>query len=193
MKAETFNPVLRRPPGSRLFLMLPFLFLLILSCQKGDEPYPGMAFVALAWEVTEPEYLEMENPFIPPVFYWDWFYRIDPGVYYIYYEGRHRVGGKINPFAWELEYEIWEYEGKRGRHYWQDGENGPDAYFTIVCSPFGPEVYHEKYTPEKSLLPDERILPAPGTEKEIILEEFAHSFGIRLRYRQVIPRSTITE
>jgi hypothetical protein len=193
MKAERFNPANLRSPKNRLMLLLPVLLLLIVSCQKGDEPYPGMAFVSLSWEVTEPEYIEMENPFIPPVFYWDWFYRIDPGVYFIYYEGRHRVGGKATPYAWELEYEIWEYEGKRGRHYWQDGEPGPDAYFTIICLPFGPEVYHEKYNTEKRLQSEEQIMPALGTEKEIVLEEFAHSFGIRLRYRQVIPRSTITE
>ncbi len=193
MKAKISGPACL--PATRInYARLSFLLLiplsLLFSCEKGDDPFPGLAFVAVSWTVVQPEYIEMDNPFMPEVFYWDWFYRVDPGVYYVYYEGNHRVGGKINPYAWELEYEIWEYEGKRARYFWQDDENGPDAYFTIVCTPFGPEVFHEKDYPEKTTYADGQVIPVPGTENEIIIEELSHNFGFRLRYRQVIPRSS---
>ncbi len=192
MKAKKFNlawPAAPKINSALLSLLLLIPLSLLFSCQKGDDPFPGLAFVAISYTVVEPEFIEMENPFIPELFYWDWFYRTDPGLYYIYYEGDRRVGGRSNPYAWEIEYEIWEYEGKRARYFWQEGETGPDAYFTIVCSPYGPEVHHEKDYPEKTTWDDDQIISAPGTEKEIIIEELSHNFGFRMRYRQVIPRS----
>ena len=79
-----------RPTVTGIFLLA--VILLISSCEKGSYGEYGLAFVAFAWIEDEPEYIEIENEFIPALFYWDWFYRVDPGLYYIYYEGDHRRG-----------------------------------------------------------------------------------------------------
>ena len=71
-------------------ILLLAVILLILSCEKGSYGEHGLAFVAFTWIEDEPEYIEIENEFIPAVFYWDWFYRVDPCIYYIYYEGEGR-------------------------------------------------------------------------------------------------------
>ncbi len=171
-----------------LAFLLPAVLMLIPSCYKGEYGQPGLAFVAFTWIEDEPSYIEIENEFIPPVFYWDWFYRVDPGIYYIYYEGDHRRGGRINPYAWELEYEVWENPGKKGKHLWQTGPDGPDAYFTIELSPFGPEVFYEELYPEKSAKQEDEPGINMNIGEVIILEKQSNNHNLRLTYRKVEPR-----
>ncbi len=171
-------------------ILLLAVILLILSCEKGSYGEHGLAFVAFTWIEDEPEYIEIENEFIPAVFYWDWFYRVDPCIYYIYYEGNHWRGGRTNPYAWELEYEVWENPGKKGKHPWQTGSDGPDAYFTIELSPFGPEVFYEELYHEKSAVPVEEHEVIINDSEEIIIEKQSNSYNLRLRYKRVEPRGS---
>ena len=171
-------------------ILLLAVALLISSCEKGSYGEHGLAFVAFTWVEDEPEYIEIENEFIPAVFYWDWFYRVDPGLYYIYYEGNHRRGGRIIPYAWELEYEVWENPGKKGKAFWQPGDDGPDAYFTIELSPFGPEVIYEEVYHEKSAVPVEEQEDIISDSEEFIIEKQSNNYNLRLRYKRVEPRGT---
>lgn len=174
-----------------VFGILLLAALLILgSCKKGEDGYPGFAFVEFTWIDTEPEYIEVENEFIPAIFYWNWFYRVDPGLYFIYYEGVHWRGGRGHPYAWELEYEVWENPGTKGKPFWQDGEDGPDAYFTIECSPFGPELYYEEFFPEKSAVSDQEYDIILDNGEEIVIERQHNQYNIRLRYKRVDPRGS---
>ena len=169
-------------------ILLLAVILLISSCEEGSYGESGLAFVAFTWVEDEPDYIEIENEFIPAVFYWDWFYRVDPGIYDIYYEGNHSRGGRINPYAWELEYEVWENPGKKGKHPWQTGPDGPDAYFTIELSPFGPEVFYEEVSPEKSARPDEGSEIIMNDGDVIIIERHSNNLSLRLTYRRVESR-----
>lgn len=169
-------------------ILLLLLIMLFPSCEEGNDGLPGFAFVAFTWIDTEPEYIEIENEFIPEIFYWDWFYRVDPGLYYIYYEGTQRRGGREHPYAWELEYEVYENPGERGKLFWQDGDDGPDAYFTIECSPFGPEIYYEEADIEKSTsLNDEQEIVI-NTGDGMIVEKHHNNYSLRLIYKKVQPR-----
>lgn len=155
------------------------------SCEKGEYGEPGFAFVAFSWVDAEPDYLEIANDFIPAVFYWDWFYRVDPGIYYVYYEGKY---GR-NDYAWELEYEVWEKEGKRAEFVWLEPENGPDAYFTVELSPFGPEVIYEEVEVEKQGYVDNSDSHPMEVGQEVILEKHHEGYSLRLRYKRVEPRN----
>ncbi|TVR68276.1 MAG: hypothetical protein EA408_13710 [Marinilabiliales bacterium] len=174
---------------SAAWALLAAVLLLLPSCYKGEYGQPGLAFVAFTWIDDEPAYIEIENEFIPPVFYWDWFYRVDPGLYYIYYEGVHRRGGRLNPYAWELEYEVWENPGKKGKHPWQVGPDGPDAYFTIELTPFGPEVFYEEVYPEKSAQLEDETEIIMNNGDVIIIEKQNKNHTLRLTYRKVAPRN----
>ena len=156
-----------------------------ISCEKGEIGEPGLAFVAFTWVDHEPEYIEIANDFIPATFYWDWYYRVEPGIYYVYYEGIYRR----SPYAWELEYEVWENEGKRGKHAWVKGPDGPDAYFTIELSPFGPEVIYEEVYLDKSGagFGNHTIIPEIGSS--YVVEKQNKDYNLRLRYNRVEPRS----
>lgn len=178
------RPVMHYPGVMLLVAALSFL----PSCEKGEEGLPGLAFVAFSWVTDEPDYIEIENEFIPAVFYWDWYYRVDPGTYYVYYEGEHRRSSGMEPYAWELEYEVWENPGKPGKYYWEEGPDGPDAYFTVELSPFGPEVYYEEVTAEKSAGTEETEAPLFQPGHEIIVEKQVKNFNLRLKYKMVTPR-----
>ena len=172
-----------------LTILLFSLLLSFSSCRKGLYGDDGWAFVSLTWIDDEPEYLEIENDFIPRVFFWDYYYRVEPGLYFIYYEGVHRRGGRVTPYAWELEYEVWVNKGERGKAYWQVGEDGPDAYFTIECSPFGPEVFYEEVYPEKSASLNEDTEVVMNDGEVIIVEKQSENYTMQIRYRKVEPRN----
>ncbi len=164
-----------------IILTLSFSF---LSCEKGEYGQPGYAFVAFTWADAEPDYIEIANDFIPAVFYWNWFYRVDPGIYSVYYEGKHNR----RTYAWELEYEVWENEGKRAKYVWVEPTDGPDAYFTIELSPFGPEVIYEEVKVEKQGYVDDSESHFLEVGQEVILEMLHEDYNLRLRYQRVEPR-----
>ncbi len=193
MKTTTYTRLFNYMWRSRhiCYLKVPVLVLVLLltiqSCEKGEFGEPGLAFVAFTWVDSEPDYIEIANDFIPAVFYWDWYYRVDPGVYSIYYEGTRRVSGGLQAYAWELEYEVWENPAKQARYRWDEAPNAPDAYFTIELSPSGPKVYHEDIYPDKSS-PDTGLnLTIPEVGTSIIVEKANHNYNLRLTYKRVMP------
>ena len=161
---------------------------LTVSCDKAYDGWPGRAYVALAWYGHEPDYIEMGNEYIPALFYWNEYYRVAPGMYWIYYEGRYRRGGRDYEYSWELEYEVWEVPGTRGKPF-RDGEDGPDAWFTIELTPDGPEVLYEESYPLKSALSNDDAGLILQNEDEIIFEKYSNNYGIRIRYKKAHPRS----
>ena len=165
-----------------VLLIVAFSF---LSCEKGEYGQPGFAFVAFSWVDAEPDYIEIANDYIPAVFYWDWFYRVDPGIYTVYYEGTH----KRNTYAWELEYEVWENDGKRAEFVWLEPKDGPDAYFTVELSPSGPEVIYEEVEVEKQGYIDDSDSHPMKVGQEVILEKHHEGYSLRLRYKRVESRN----
>ena len=160
------------------------LSLSFTSCEKGEYGQPGYAYVAFTWVDAEPDYIEIVNDYIPAVFFWNWFYRVDPGIYSVYYEGKHNR----RTYAWELEYEVWENDGKRAEFVWIEPKDGPDAYFTVELSPFGPEVIYEEVEVEKQGYVDDSDDHPAEIGHEIILEKHQEEYSLRLRYKRVEPR-----
>lgn len=184
---QFFNNIWR-DAHARFFKVSAFAILLTLalaSCEKGELGDPGFAFVAFTWVEDEPDYLEIANDFIPAVFYWDWYYRVDPGVYHVYYEGLFRR----ESYAWELEYEVWENPGERGKYAWEEGLVGPDAYFTIELSPFGPEVIYEEIYPDKSEADGKTELVMPEIGSSFTVEQQNNDYKLRVTYRKVELRT----
>lgn len=165
-------------------LLMFAVMLLSGSCEKGYDGEPGMAFVSFIWTQDEPDYVENDNEFIPVTFVWDWYYPAAPGLYHTYYEGVHSSGGQLYEYAWELEYEVWENPGTSGRLF-EDGENGPDAYFTVECNPYGPDTYYEEAYPEKSASGNESNDTLINNGDEIVIEKSDKNFNMRLTYKKV--------
>jgi hypothetical protein len=181
-------PQKRQIKAIRFLTLLGCLFILSFSfssCEKGELGQPGYAFVAFAWVDAEPDYIEIANEFIPAVFYWDWFYRVDPGLYAVYYEVKHNR----RAYAWELEYEVWENPGKRAKYVWLEPTDGPDAYFTIELSPYGPEVIYEEVKVEKQGFIDDSDNYHTEIGQEVILEKQHEDYNLHLRYKRVEPRN----
>lgn len=153
------------------------LILSLTGCEKawhGHDGRPGDAYLSLAWQVAEPTYIDAGTGAIPPVFYWGEYYRIYPGHYYIYYEGRIWNGMYWSWYAWEVEYDIWLNAGEPGDWYY-NGADGPDNFFTIECNPYGPFIYHDyKSTGE----PD----------NEISVTKKADGYELRAIYRKAVPK-----
>jgi hypothetical protein len=165
--------------------ILSALWLLPTSCcdDRGDDGRPGRAYLALHWEVDMPDYLNAGTPDIPATFEWGRYYRAFPGWYTLYYEGSFFNGQNNVNYAWDMEYEIYEMAGSKGTYY-SDGDDGPDAFFDLVLSPFGPFI--EEYISNKM---------APGATLEIIeesddltvLKMENNTYGIRMNIRKAEP------
>ena len=166
-----------------LFLALAALFL--SSCYQepwyGHNGQPGNAFLSLTWVDAKPEYIDAGTGDIPPVFEYGRYYKSWPGYYTMYYDGRFWNGQAHAFYAWEVDYEIWETSGEPGGMYY-NGANGPDNYFTIEMSPFGPWIYGPGY--KSAALPEGYKLVEEDEEK-IVIEKEDTSFGIRITYRSV--------
>jgi hypothetical protein len=162
--------------------ILAFLWILPSSCcdDRGDDGRPGRAYLALHWEVDMPDYLNAGTPDIPSTFEWGRYYRAYPAWYTLYYEGSFFNGQNNVNYAWDMEYEIFEMAGKKGTYY-GDGEDGPDAFFDLILSPFGPFI--EEYIANKS---------TPGSTAEILEENSdytvmmleSNGYGIKMIIRK---------
>ena len=168
-------------------LIIGILFIIgFYSCQKawyGRDGRPGNAFIALQWNEAEPSYIDAGTQAIPRIFYWDEFYKINPGVYQIYYEGSVWAGNGWANYYWEVSYEIWEVEGERGDWYY-NGEDGPDNYFTIECNPYGPyvsNIYKEAPADTKWDILEE-------SENKIIILQKAEGIQMKVSYTRVAAR-----
>ena len=179
--------------GSKIFhnilslkkiIVLLIIVFIIFSCKKdayyGHDGRPGDAYISLTWEVSQPDYLNAGTGAIPPVFQWGRFYKAYPGYYSLYYEGSVWNGSYWSYYAWEVNYEIWITKGENGGWYY-DGADGPDTYFTLQCSPYGPYIYNEY----KSLCLNSKydLLEDTGEIITVIRESEGHS--IKITYKKL--------
>ena len=159
------------------------LLLSLTACNKhawyGRDGRPGDAFLSLTWQVEEPTYIDAGTGAIPPVFHWGNFYKIQPGYYDLYYEGSVWTGTHWANYAWEVVYEIWEVPGENGDWYYH-GADGPDNYFTIECSPYGPYVQ----SPYKSTEPDSKYELIEENESEVIVVQKGDGINLKITYKK---------
>lgn len=178
----------KKLPGLTALLIL----LGLTACEKawhGRDGRPGNAWLSLTWQVTEPTYLDAGTGAIPPVFQWGEYYRIQPGSYFIYYEGRVWTGMYWAWYAWEVQYDIWRLPGEPGDWYCH-GANGPDNFFNIECNPNGP--YISNYYKSADDSPAEIIEYSEGDIIQLVKEE--GGFELKVTYTKVAPKSeNITE
>ena len=177
-------------PQFRWLFYLALATFILSSCYTepwyGHNGRPGNAFLSLSWIDAKPDYIDAGTGDIPPMFQYGQYYNAWPGFYTLYYEGRYWSGQAHAFYAWEVDYEIWKTTGEPGGMYY-DGANGPDNYFTVECSPFGPWVYGPGY--KTSELPDGYELKESSDEK-IVIEKEGNDFGITITYRKVSPRNS---
>lgn len=177
-----------RITGPRVFwlFVLAMAALFLSSCYQepwyGHNGQSGNAFLSLTWVDAKPEYIDAGTGDIPPVFEYGRFYKSWPGYYLMYYEGRYWNGQAQAFYAWEVEYEIWETSGEPGGMYY-NGTNGPDNYFTIEMSPYGPWIYGPGY--KTAELPEGYKLVEEDDESIVIEKEDTY-FGIRITYRNAV-------
>ncbi|RLD58584.1 MAG: hypothetical protein DRJ05_07790 [Bacteroidetes bacterium] len=158
------------------------LILGFTSCQKawhGHDGQPGDAFISLTWQVEEPSFIDIGTGAVPPVFYWGESYEIRPGNYSLYYEGQVWTGSSWANYSWEVMYEIWEEAGERGDWYY-NGSDGPDNYFNIDCSPYGP--YVSNGYKSSNLISGYNLISE--SEDEITVEQKADGMKMKITYRK---------
>jgi len=170
----------------RISIILFFISgLLLNSCYVtpwyGEDGRQGNAYVALTWVDAKPDYIDAGPSGIPPVFYWDQYYRAVPGYYSLYYEGSVWNGYGKSFYAWEIYYEIWRMEGENGGLYYH-GADGADTYFTLECSPYGPYIYEDLYKDQPAGF--ELI---QNSEDEVTIEKTDGAFRLRATYKKVEP------
>ncbi len=165
------------------------LVIFFSSCDDdwyGSNGRPGNAFVSVAWEVAQPDYLDTGSPDIPAYFQWGRYYHANPGVYFLYYEGHIPNSYGYSVYAWEIEYSIWINQGEPGGYH-HHGYDGPDNYFTLLCSPYGP--YIDNYY--KSGNSDQNITMENINEKEIKVTMKGKDFLFEAIYRKAEPRNCV--
>ena len=160
-----------------------FVFLLA-SCQKepwyGQDGRPGDAFIALTWQVEEPTYIDAGTHAIPPVFHYGEYYPINPGFYNFYYEGRVWTGMNYAYYAWEVDYEIRILAGEPGNWYYH-GTDGPDNYFMIEMSPYGPYLSSDF----KNAVASENTILVSDSEDKIVVKQTSEGMELEITYTPV--------
>jgi hypothetical protein len=147
-----------------IFSLILILGLGLSSCEVdvyydyGYDGRPGQAFLALNWDIDEPEYLDAGTGDIPPVFTWGSYYLANPGYRTLYYEGSHWTGRRWMDYAWEMDYSIHINPGEPGGPYY-DGSDGANSYFDLICTPYGPgfehyDAYYKKSAEEPAIVSD---------------------------------------
>jgi len=158
-----------------------FLVFNFSSCRKGEDGFPGNAFLALRWEVQIPAYLDAGTPDIPPVFQWGIYYPASPGYYTLYYEGDYFNGVALNHYAWEIDYRIWVNPGENGG-FGFDGRNGPDSYLNITISPYGP--YTDRINKSLTFDTGKYFVIEESDDQIKILQEEGH-YSMMITYRKI--------
>lgn len=128
-----------------LFVMIQTL----TSCVYYEEPYPqtgfdgydGKSYIRLNWSENEPDYIDVDN-LVPSNFYWNTFYRTNPGLYTVYYEYDYYNGYSTITYAYEADIEVWVNRGEAGGVGY-DGRDGADEYFDLGLYPDGTFDYYE--------------------------------------------------
>ena len=166
------------------------LILSLAGCQKawyGHDGRPGDAYLAIEWQVSEPEYIDAGTSNIPPVFYWGQNYKIFPGIYDLHYEGRVWTGMGWASYAWEVDYRIYEVPGESGGWYY-NGQDGPDNYFLIICSPYGPDV-QSAYKDAEAGQKYEIIVES---DEEIVVKQAGDGMEIMITYTKAEPKNEMS-
>jgi len=173
---------------SSVLITLVFASFLFTSCvEYGYNGRPGDSFLSLTWSTAQPDYLDAGTMDIPSIFEWGAYYHTYPGSYTIYYDGSYWNGYRHARYAWEMDYSIYTIAGEPAGPYY-NGADGPNTYFTIDCSPFGPELYtdtrykKDAITVDKNM--DEHIINVPDT-----INYTKNNYRIRIIYKRVVPRN----
>lgn len=160
------------------------------SCSVGSDGRPGLAYVAFEWEGSKPDFIDCGTASVPPNFYYGSYYRINPGWYTAYYEGKIWNGSAWGTYAWEMDYEIWINQGQRGG-YGYNGKDGMNTYLNFVCTPSGPVIYrHDAYlrkAPQENQTDFRYEIAEPGQEH--VDEYQINEYTIRVTSRSVVPRT----
>jgi hypothetical protein len=191
MKTLFHTTTLRRwtIPAASLFL-LAFILTTAPSCYVGADGNPGLAYIAFEWEDTKPEYIDCGTPAVPPQFTYGSYYRITPGWYHAYYDGKVWNGSAWGTYAWEMDYEIWINPGERGG-YGYNGRDGMNTYLNFVCSPYGPELFrHDDYLRKaREVVPSRSEVNA---DNERIVTYQVGEYTVKIIIRKVAPRDHTT-
>ena len=174
-------------------VIIVLLILSLTACEKawhGRDGRPGDAYLALTWYESEPTYIDAGTNAIPPVFYWGDYYKIQPGYYSFYYEGSVWAGMSWAYYGWEVDYEINEIPGEGGDWYYH-GADGPDNFFTIECSPYGPYISGAY----KSMAISEKYELLEENESMIKVKQKADGVSMVVTYRRLPVKSeaSVTE
>lgn len=184
---ETAKPGEVKVTRKSVQILLPVLLILVLSaCERawhGSDGRPGDAFIALTWQVEQPNYIDAGTAAIPKRFYYGQYYKINPGYYDLYYEGTVWTGQFWGSYAWEVTYEIWEVPGERGDWYY-NGANGPDNYFDIEMSPYGPYIYSDY----KSGAEETKYEVLEETDDRIVVLQKGDGVNMKVTFKKVDPR-----
>ena len=167
------------------------LLLMLTSCEKdywGYDGFDGRAYLALSWTDTEPVYIEPGTNAIPNIFYWDEYYRINPGIYNMYYDGEFWTGNGWIDYAWEVDYEIWINYGEPGGINY-DGFDGIDNYFVLECNPFGPNLFLDLKS--KPLNKEIEVLESSENKTSLLMKK--EFFSMKVTYRKVEKRAKIQQ
>lgn len=188
MQTKIFTPTLRKaflPALSLLFLTL--LVFTTPSCYVGTDGRPGLAYVAFDWEVEQPEYIDCGTSAVPPQFYYGTNYRINPGWYHCYYDGKVWNGTAWGSYAWEMDYEIWVNPGQKGG-YGFNGRDGMNTYLNFVCSPYGPKLFRrDDYLRKAKEVPVRSTEITP--EDEQVSTYDLGEYTVKMTIRKVAPRT----
>lgn len=107
----------------------------------GTDGRDGRAFFKMNYGDFDPDYIETGGV-IPNNFYWDTYYKTNPGYYTVYFEYiENTYRGRI-VYPYEIEVEVFVMAGEQGG-YRYDGEDGDDVYFELILFPDGYEYYHD--------------------------------------------------
>ncbi|MDO9512969.1 MAG: hypothetical protein Q7J34_14545 [Bacteroidales bacterium] len=136
-----------------LWLLIATGSLMMSSCYKGLNGLDGRAFMSLNYEKNRPSLIDAGTASIPNLFEWGRFYEAQAGWYYLYYEGSTYSPYGIMKYAWQLEYEIYRIQGEPGG-WGYDGEDAPDALFTLLCRPEGPSFIEQNIYKQSEIQSD---------------------------------------
>lgn len=126
-----------------------------ISCSliEGDDGTDGTLQLAIDW-IEQPVYYTDTNPAIPENLVRKQFYESLPGSYSFAY-------AFDDEFGWEGFYELKEAEpGSAGKPLWKDGEDGRNAFYTLLLSYHGTEIenYYEKRANSREFFTTEAIV-----------------------------------
>jgi hypothetical protein len=166
------------------------LLLSLAGCQKawhGQDGRPGDVYLSLNWEVAEPSYIDAGTGDIPPLFNWGQYYETFPGRYALYYEGRVWTEMGWGTYAWEVDYQMYEIPGEAGGWYY-NGQDGPDNYFMIECSPYGPYIENSYKSAEGN--PTYEVLEK--SDDKITLIQKGDGLELLITYKKMEVKNDIT-